>query len=164
MVCSAPAASVSSVRRPPSLARRPLPADLTVEATIGLYLDSLFARGVLKVSRVTAGNQLRQFFASALPEPLRNLSPQRTRQLADALAREPRARTGHVLAPSTQRSIAECARRFTRWCAAQGRLPADPMAAANAMTLAEKGGRSWVKLLRKSPAGSSAAGTSLHRQ
>src|SRR5689334_13680621 len=60
MVCSAPAASVSSDRRPPTRAHRP-PAELTIDQTIGLYLDSLIARGARESSAITQGSQLRRY-------------------------------------------------------------------------------------------------------
>jgi hypothetical protein len=58
------------------------------------------------------------------------------RQLADGVTQNS-PRTGRMLARVTRRNVYQIARRFIRWCVAQGRLPADPMAAADPVALAE---------------------------
>ena len=136
MPCHVPNTSASAVRRSSSLVPRPPTPDLTVDDAIGLYLGSLVHRGVCETSVLTLAIHARRFFAAALTQPLRSLTPQGTRQMADALTREPSAKTGRMLAASSRRNIVETARRFTAWCVDQGRLPADPMAAADVAALA----------------------------
>ena len=136
MPCSVPNTSASTVRRSPLHARRPPARDLTVDEAIGLFLDSQVALAARERYVITLGIYARRFFAAALSEPLPSLSPKRMRQLAAQVAGEPSAQTGRPLAGSTLQNIIRTARRFTRWCVAQGRLPADPMAKADPIALA----------------------------
>ncbi len=137
MPCSVPSTSASTVRRSALHARRPPARDLTVDEAIGLFLDSQVARGAGDRYVDAMAIYARRFFAAALAEPLPSLSPERMRQLAAQVAEAPSARTGRALAGSTLRNVIRTARRFTRWCVAQGRLPADPMAKADPAALAE---------------------------
>lgn len=58
----------------------------TVEHTIGRYLGSLTARGVLASSVLTTARVLRSLFMSTLGQPMPSLYPDQARYLADALA------------------------------------------------------------------------------
>lgn len=127
MPCSVPSTSVSSDRQRSPLPARPPAPDLTVDDAIGLYLDSLLARGSRESSAITQSHQLRRFFRPALGEPLCTLTVERIEALTTALAESTHGKTGDRLAATTRYHLTECARRFCQWCTAQGRLAADPM-------------------------------------
>lgn len=137
MPCHVQSASPSTVSRSTLRARRPPARDLTVDEAIGLFLDSQVARGAGDRYVDAMAIYARRFFATALSAPLPSLSPERMRQLAAQVAEEPSAKTGRALAGSTLKNVIRTARRFTRWCVAQGRLPADPMAKADPIALAQ---------------------------
>lgn len=128
MPCSVPSTSVLKVGRRPLLSLRRNPGDLVVDHAIGKFLDSLMDGGMRETSVVTQGRQLRCFFRPVLNEPLRNLSNARMQQLTAVMTESPSRKTGALLASETVSFCRETARRFTRWCTAQGRLKADPMA------------------------------------
>lgn len=102
--------------------------ELSVDDAIGLFLDGLVNRGMRETSAVTQGYQLRRFFGSVLGEPLHTLSEDQTQRLNDELTEVRSQKTGALLASETVSLIRKAARRFTRWCVAQGRLSADPLA------------------------------------
>ncbi len=137
MPCHVQSASPPTARRSALRVRRPPARELTVDEAIGLFLDSQVALDAREGYVITLGMYARRFFAPALSEPLPSLSPERMRQLAAQVAEEPSAKTGRALAGSTLRNVIGTARRFTRWCVAQGRLPADPMAKADPIALAQ---------------------------
>ena len=99
----------------------------TVEQTIGRYLDSLTARGVLASSVRTTARVLRSFFLSTLGQPLASLYPDQARHLADALDTRNGKHTGRPLARRTRRNYRDQARAFLRWCAALGGIPHNPL-------------------------------------
>lgn len=107
---------------------RPTAAELSVNDAIGMFLDGLVARGMRETSAITQGYQLRRFFGSVLSEPLHTLSEERVQRLGDEMTEVRSQKTGALLASETVSLIREAARRFTRWCVAQGRLSADPLA------------------------------------
>ena len=103
-------------------------AELSVDDAIGLFLDGLVDRGMRETSAITQGYQLRRFLRPVLGEPLHSLSEERMQRLGDELTAVRSQKTGAPLASETVSLIREAARRFTRWCVAQGRLSADPLA------------------------------------
>ena len=111
-------------------ARHKLP-DLSIAAAITLYLDSLISQGRRRATICTKKRQLRRLFGPALGEPLRTLSADRLQHLLRSLAAVRSKKTGAPLASETLCFCRESARSFTRWCAAQGRLSADPMMGAD---------------------------------
>lgn len=98
----------------------------TVEQTIGRYLASLTARGVLASSVLTTARVLRSFFVSTLSQPLASL-PDQARHLAAALDSRSGKHTGRLLARRTRRNYRDQARAFLRWCAALGCIPHNPL-------------------------------------
>ena len=135
MVCHAQSATTDRPHR--AIPTRPPTADLTVDHAIGLYLDGLVPLGAHDSMLIRQGHMLRRFFRPALGEPLRSLSTERLRLLIDALAAATSKMTGAPLTKGTLRSCREAAQRFTRWCAAQGRITPDPMVALKTKTLAQ---------------------------
>lgn len=103
-------------------------AELSIDDAIGLFLDGLVDKGLRETSAITQGYQLRRFFRSVLGDPLHTLTKERMQQLdAELIA----GRSRKTLAPLAAETVTlgrTVARRFTRWCAAQGRLSADPLA------------------------------------
>ncbi len=109
-------------------------AELNVDDAIGLYLDGLVNRGLRETSAVTQGYQLRRFFRSVLGEPLQALTSERMQQLDVELTAVRSRKTRAPLASETVTLDRATARRFTHWCAAHGRLSADPLARAQKKT------------------------------
>jgi hypothetical protein len=105
---------------------------LTVNDTIGFYLDSMHERGMQKNSLVTAASVLRSFFRPALNEPLTSLYPDQARELAEGLSARICTHTKRPLTKATCRRYRGHAEHFLRWCVEQKRLPGNPLAPLDA--------------------------------
>ncbi len=125
MVCHVQ--SATSVRPRSNLPAKP-PVELTVDRAIDLFLDCLCHRGASERTLIGRSTELRRFFGPVLNQPLRTLSPERMQELSNDLQDLPSRKTGEFLLKKTALAYHATARRFIRWCMAQGRLPADSMA------------------------------------
>lgn len=102
-------------------------SEFTVADAITSYLDSLHGRGLHDTTTVTVARVLVSVFRPALSDALRDLYPERARDIVEGLGSRVSVHTGRPLMERTLEAYLARAQAFLTWCVQQSWLPANPL-------------------------------------